>query len=77
MKIKVFSPDENFPRNSVIIADFRNVPYDKEDETIQAKTAKKYGIDLYPIVTEINDLVLKILTEEYANCIWYIDQSLF
>jgi len=76
MKIKVFTPNEKFSKNSVIIADYRNINYNDESNTIQSKMADKYGIELYPILSEFNELVIQSLIENYGNCDWYIDKSL-
>lgn len=76
MKIKEFTPDEKFTKNSVIIADYRNVNYENDGNTIQDTIAEKYGIDIYPVMCEINQLVIHYLVKNYGDCDWFIDKSL-
>ena len=76
MIIKEFKPDEKFEKNSVIIADYRNVNYEDEGNTIQDAIADKYGIDLYPIICGVTEGVKIYLGRYYGDCIWYVDKSL-
>lgn len=76
MIIKEFKPEIDFPKNSVIIADYRNVNYEDDGNTIQDAIADKYGIDLYPVMCEINQLVMYYLNKNYGDCVWYVDKSL-
>lgn len=76
MIIKEFRPEIDYPKNSVIVSDYRNVNYEDEGNTIQDAIADKYGIDLYPVMCEINQLVMYYLNKNYGDCIWYVDKSL-
>lgn len=76
MIIKEFKPEIDFPKNSVIIADYRNVNYEDDGNTIQDAVADRYGIDVYPVMCEINQLVMYYLSKNYGDCIWYVDKSL-
>ena len=76
MIIKEFRPEIDYPKNSVILADYRNVNYEDEGSTIQDIVADKYEIDLYPVMCEINQLVMYYLNKNYGDCVWYVDKSL-
>lgn len=61
----------------VIIADFRNINYDNEQETLQYKIASELGIDLYPICVNPDARIINHIISAYGgyDC-WFIDKSL-
>lgn len=76
MIIKEFKPEIDFPKNSVILADYRNVNYEDDGNTIQDAIADRYGIDLYPVISGVTEGVRFYLKKYYRDYVWYVDKSL-
>jgi hypothetical protein len=64
-------------KDILIVADFRNINYEDENNVPEVILAKKLDIDLYPIMC--NPLkVIDFLRDNYSDCgNWFTSKSIY
>lgn len=66
-------------KNILIIADFRCVDYSNEDNTLEAKLSDELSISLYPICSNLKNLLdLNFFIDSFSEYdYWFISSTLF